>query len=447
MKNQMNGKMTKKRILCIAAMSCVPLVSFAVSSACCAQLSVGERKLQIESFDLVWRTVKETFYDSTLVGVDWQGVYDTLRPRMETARTNDEARAIIDEMIAPLGQSHFIIIPADFYQGSSSDSLFGERGECGFEIRFVGGRVLVVSVKKESPAFAAGVRPGWEVVRIKDVPVEETVRKVERLYKGRSRFEFELVQAVSSLLTGAMGESGTVQFRDGRNRTRNIAIKLMKQRGHFMPAIGNIPPSIIDFEAKRIGEKIGYIRFNSFAQPTYLLQMFSAAIDSFRACDGVIIDLRGNSGGVGGIAVGMIGWFVKEKGKILATLVSRDRTDRISAVPRAATYDGPLAVLIDGCAVSAAEFMAGGLKDIGRARLFGTRTAGFSGRGDLTKLPNGDIFLHAVSQHLRADGVDVEGNGIEPDMEVRQTRESLLAGRDVVIETAAKWIHRQKTND
>jgi carboxyl-terminal processing protease len=438
-------KMVGERSLlrCLAAAACLFLVPCTFSSVANAQLGSTERRLHVESFDLVWKTVKETHYDSTLGGLDWQGIYDKLRPRMDSASTRDEARSIIDEMLVPLGQSHFLIIPGEYYRDEETDTLLAGYGECGFDIRLIDGKIIVTSVMKESPAFAAGVRAGWEVVRINAVPVTETMRRIERLYKGKSRFEFELVHAISSSLTGVVGESGPVQFRDGRDRTRKLTIALTNKRGHYMPAVGSIPPSIIDFEAMKLGGTVGYIRFNAFAQPAYLMQMFNAAIDSFRTCDGLIIDLRGNSGGMGAIAVGMTGWFVTEKGKSLATLVSRDRTDRISAIPRATTYAGPLAVLIDGCAVSAAEFMAGGLKDIGRARLFGTRTAGFSGRGDLTKLPNGDIFLHAVSQHLRADGVDVEGNGIEPDVEMRLTRKSLLEGRDVVLEAALGWLRDQ----
>jgi carboxyl-terminal processing protease len=163
-------------------------------------------------------------------------------------------------------------------------------------------------------------------------------------------------------------------------------------------------------------------------------------MDTLRAADGVILDLRGNSGGIGGIAVSMAGWFVAEKGKVLATIASRDRADRIPVVPRSKTYAGPLVVLVDGLSASAAEFLAGGLQDLGRARLFGARTAGFSGRGELLELPNGDIFMHMTAQHLRADGTDVEGNGIAPDGAAPHTRASQLTGKDAALEAALEWL-------
>ncbi len=402
--------------------------------------SRDERELNLASFDLVWRTVKDTYPDSTLGGLDWTGIRDGLRPRMESAATIDEARGVIEEMLAPLNQSHFMLIPKDYYEGERTDSALAGFGVCGFNVRLVDGAVLVTSVLPDSPASAAGVRPGWEVLRIDGVPVRRTMDEIAALYKGRSRLEFELVHTLYSDLSGEVGDKGPVVFRDGEGREREIEIALMKRPGHYVPAYGNLGPAFVDFEAKKLDGNVGYIRFNGFAGVVYLSSAFNGAMDSLRTADGVILDLRGNSGGIGGIAVSMAGWFVAEKGKSLATIASRNRADRIPVVPRTRTYAGPLAVLVDGLSASAAEFLAGGLQDLGRARLFGARTAGFSGRGGLLELPNGDIFMHVTAQHLRADGTDVEGNGIVPDGAAPHTRASLLAGKDAALEAALDWL-------
>ncbi len=402
--------------------------------------SRDDRELNLASFDLVWKTVKDTYPDSTLGGLDWTGIRDGLRPRMESAATIDEARGVIEEMLAPLNQSHFMLIPKDYYEGERTDSALAGFGVCGFDVRLVDGAALVTSVLPDSPAFAAGVRPGWEVLGIDGVPVRRTMDEIAALYKGRSRFEFELVHTLYSDLSGEVGDKGPVVFRDGEGREREIEIALMKRPGHYVPAYGNLGPAFVDFEAKKLDGNVGYIRFNGFAGVVYLSSAFNGAMDTLRAADGVILDLRGNSGGIGGIAVSMAGWFVAEKGKSLATIAGRNRADRIPVVPRTRTYAGPLAVLVDGLSASAAEFLAGGLQDLGRARLFGARTAGFSGRGGLLELPNGDIFMHVTAQHLRADGTEVEGNGIAPDGAAPHTRVSLLAGEDAALEAALEWL-------
>ncbi len=405
-----------------------------------AQAIGDERERNLASFDLVWKTVKDTYPDSTLGGLDWAGMRDRFRPRMESAATIDEARAVIGEMLASLNQSHLMLIPRDYFKGERTDSALSGMGVCGFDVRPVDGAVLVTSVRPDSPASAAGVQPGWEVLRIDGVPVRETTDEIAALYKGRSRFEFELVHTLYSDLSGEAGDSVSVAFRDGKGLEREMEIALMKRPGRYVPAYGNLGPAFIDFEAKKLDGNVGYIRFNGFAGVVYLSSAFNGAMDTLRTSRGVILDLRGNSGGIGGIAVSMAGWFVAEKGKSLATIASRDRVDRIPVVPRAKMYGGPLAVLVDGLTASAAEFLAGGLQDIGRARLFGARTAGFSGRGELLELPNGDLFMHVTARHLRADGTDVEGKGIAPDVAAPHTRASLLAGKDAALEAALRWI-------
>lgn len=406
-----------------------------------AEQAIGdERERNLASFDLVWQTVKDTYPDSTIGGLDWTGMRDRLRPRMEAAATIDEARAVIEALIEPLNQSHFMLIPRDYFEGERTDSALAGLGVCGFDVRLVDGAALVTSVLPESPARAAGVRPGWEVLRIGGAPVRETIDEIAALYGGRSRFEFEVVHTLYSELSGEAGDRIPVVFRDAEGRERELEIALVKRPGRYVPAYGNLGPAFVDFEAKRIGGDVGYIRFNSFAGVVYLSSAFNGAMDSLRTSRGVILDLRGNSGGIGGIALSMAGWFVAEKGKSLATIASRGRVDRIAVVPRSRTYAGPLAVLVDGLTASAAEFLAGGLQDLGRARLFGSRTAGFSGRGGLLELPNGDVLMHVTAQHLRADGTDVEGKGIAPDTAAPRTRASLLEGQDAALDAARDWL-------
>jgi carboxyl-terminal processing protease len=403
-------------------------------------VSPDERERNLASFDLVWKTVKDTNPDSTIGGLDWAGMRDALRPRMESAATIDEARAVIQDLLEPLNQSHFMLIPGEYFEGERTDSALAGLGVCGFDVRLMDGAVLVTSVLPDSPAHAAGVRPGWEALRVDGAPVRETIDEIAAVYRGRSRFEFELVHTLYSDLSGEAGDRIPVAFRDDEGRVRELEIALVKRPGHYVPAYGTLGPAFVDFQAKRLDGNVGYIRFNGFAGVVYLSSAFNGAMDTLRTSRGVILDLRGNSGGIGGIALSMAGWFVAEKGKSLATIASRDRVDRIAVVPRARTYAGPLAVLVDGLSASAAEFLSGGLQDLGRARLFGSRTAGFSGRGGLLELPNGDVFMHVMARHLRADGTDVEGTGVAPDEEAPQSRASLLAGKDAALEAALRWL-------
>jgi carboxyl-terminal processing protease len=177
------------------------------------------------------------------------------------------------------------------------------------------------------------------------------------------------------------------------------------------------------------------------------MKRFNEAMESFMDADGLVIDLRGNTGGLGGMCLWMAGWLVGQKELSLGTVVMRDNELRLAVIPRATTYQGPVAVLIDGVSASAAEVLSSGLGGLGRARLFGTRTAGASLPAELERLPNGDVLMFPTSRHLTPDGEPVEGQGVTPDVEVPLTREALLEGRDPALEAALSWIRDLPTGE
>jgi carboxyl-terminal processing protease len=112
--------------------------------------------------------------------------------------------------------------------------------------------------------------------------------------------------------------------------------------------------------------------------------------------------------------------------------------------PRFPTYTQPVAILIDGASASTSEIFAGGMKDIGRARIFGTRSAGAALPSIIERLPNGDGFQYATASYVSEGGKPLEGAGVLPDVEVRHSRAALLAGRDEVVEAAVHWIRSQR---
>jgi len=112
--------------------------------------------------------------------------------------------------------------------------------------------------------------------------------------------------------------------------------------------------------------------------------------------------------------------------------------------PRLGAYAGPVAVLVDGLSVSCAEALAGGLQDLGRARLFGTRTAGMALQSAIERLPNGDVFQYVFASYRSAKGRLLEGNGVTPDVEAPPTRAALLRGEDAALQAALDWIQARK---
>jgi carboxyl-terminal processing protease len=171
---------------------------------------------------------------------------------------------------------------------------------------------------------------------------------------------------------------------------------------------------------------------------------FEGIVKNCTSCAGLIIDLRGNPGGIGGMAMGMAGFLVDQPNQRLGIMQTRDVTLNFVINPRPVVFNGPVAVLIDACSASTAEIFAGGLKDLGRARVFGTRSAAAALPSVIERLPNGDGFQYAMANYISAGGKALEGNGVEPDVEVKLTRAELLAGRDSVVDAALDWIRTKK---
>jgi len=170
------------------------------------------------------------------------------------------------------------------------------------------------------------------------------------------------------------------------------------------------------------------------------MDAFGKAIRDCRDCEGLIIDLRGNPGGLGAMAMGMAGYLVDKPGLRLGTMYMRDAPLNFVINPRQPGFKGPVAVLIDGSSASTSEIFAGGLKDLKRARIFGTRSARAALPSVIERLPNGDGFQYAIANYISEGGQTLEAAGVQPDVEVKLTREALLDGHDPVIDAALEWI-------
>ena len=108
--------MEKRLHLVGAAAAIIIAMLISISRAACAQLTTEETRLNLDSFEQVWTTIRDQHFDPTFGGLDWQAVHNELRPKMEGAGNAQEARTVLTQMISRLGLSHFSVIPADVYK-------------------------------------------------------------------------------------------------------------------------------------------------------------------------------------------------------------------------------------------------------------------------------------------------------------------------------------------
>jgi carboxyl-terminal processing protease len=410
----------------------VALLLLLASIPAFAQLTAEQKQLNLASFEAVWAAVHEKHWEEKPAGLDWQAIHEEYRPQVEAATSTDAARAIMRHMLGRLHQTHFAIFPAPVYQ--ALDPSGAGDGWPGFEAHVLNGRVIVTE-----SLIPETVKLGWEVLQTNGVDVPPLLAK---LAADPAIHELQLERAIAARLSGPIGTTRPIVFADATNTRVTREVKMIPPRGDFA-GFGNLPPQPVFFASKVIGNS-GYIRFNMFLDLLHVMTAFGDSVQKCAHCDGIVIDLRGNPGGIGGMAMGMAGWLVNEPGLRLGTMYMRGVTLNFAINPRTEAYGGPVAILVDGSSASTSEIFAGGLKDLHRARIFGTLTAAAALPSVITRLPNGDGFQYAVANYISEGGQALEGNGVTPDIEVKLTREELLAGHDSVLDAALDWIRKQK---
>lgn len=416
-------------------------------AAAAAEAVSPERRADVESFDYVWTTIRDKHFDETLGGLDWEAVRAELRPKVVAAETRAEARALMEEMLERLEQSHFGIIPGTAYEAMQSepepDADEGGGGVVGLEIRIdEAGAPVVIAVEPGSPAAKAGVKAGWILERVGDTDLGEVLAKVrEGLPEGPMAPAY-LVGAAAHRLSGPVGSKATVVFLDGKDEEQTVELARVVPSGKSV-AFGNLPAMALRYESRRVGKDVGYIALSAFFDPGEVMKKFSADVAAFADARGIIVDLRGNPGGLGAMAMGMGGWFVTEPNLSLGTMITRETELKFVLNPQPSPFTGPLAILIDELSMSTSEIMAAGLQDLGRARIFGRPSPGAALPSVIERLPNGDGFQYAFANYISAGGGTPEGHGVIPDQVVPIDRQALISGKDPVIEAALSWIHSQ----
>jgi carboxyl-terminal processing protease len=416
-------------------------VVFATSAADRYALTPGERQLNVNSFEYVWKTVRDKYWDPKMGGLNWQAVHDELLPKVEKAGYNDKARDVMTNMLERLKQTHFGIFPADVYK--EMDSPGSRDGNPGIDVRVIDSKAVVTSVDPGSPAAVRGVKPGWLITRVEGKDVLPGIRKIQEGFGKSTLLDVMLSRSVTSRLYGKVSKAVTVDLMDEKDQSVGLELERAKPRG-TMATLGYLPPMYFWAEGHKIKPDIGYVRFNLFFEPETLVKTVEEMVKACGDCAGFVIDLRGNPGGIGGLAMGVAGWFIDKPDQVLGTMYMRDNTLKFAVSPRPDAFRGPLAVLVDGCSGSTSEIFAGGLKDLKRARIFGTRTAGAALPSVFEKLPNQDGFQYAVANYISQGGKALEGTGVIPDEEVRLTRKQLVDGQDAPLDAAVTWIHTQK---
>jgi len=394
------------------------------------------------SFEEAWSAIDKGDPDPAHGGVDWRAVHDQFAPRAEACTTRESLRGVLQQMLSTLGRSHFGII-----SDQESDRLADARdaapedGTCGMDLRLVESEVIVTAVQEGSPAAAAGVRRGWRVTLVDDErPTPSAWRSDEENLLKRYAHN----ASVRALDLGPAGVASRWSFLDESGTPHALSITRQALPGR-RTKLGLLPEfsvtctdrTLSPEELRTLGVpedlRIGVIAFNVW-MPVLAAEL-DAAVDRLRDRDGIVLDLRGNPGGVGAE-------------DSLGTMRTRDAALEFKANPRRSTADGrtvepfagPLVILVDPLSASTSEIFAAGLQGLGRARVIGRTSAGAALPAQMRELPSGDGLLFAFADFTRPDGRRIEGEGVVPDQVTGTDLAVWRAGGDPDLMAAARWI-------
>ncbi|NOG69679.1 PDZ domain-containing protein [Roseicella sp. DB1501] len=259
-------------------------------------------------------------------------------------------------------------------------------GQTGLGLRLAAGRggaVVIASLTPDSPASEAGLRLGDQVLAVDGTPLS-----------ARD------LAAAAALLEGPVGTEVTLRIQRGRRRFNAYLLR------------STVPPETV--HARR-QEEILWLRLDGFSNATdtrlaeLLQEGFSGTVPR-----GVVLDLRGNRGGLLGQAVAVASAFLAD-GVVARTSGRHPDAARtyISAGPDLAR-GVPLVVLVDGRTASAAEIVAAALSDRGRGVVLGSATTGKGLIQAVVPLPNGGELLVTWSRVLAPRGWPIQGLGVLP---------------------------------
>ncbi|MFI0720104.1 S41 family peptidase [Streptomyces sp. NPDC021224] len=279
------------------------------------------------------------------------------------------------------------------------EALDGRYVGVGLWVRQVdGGRVEIARVQAGSPAASAGLRVGDVLVSIDSTACTGlAVTEVVADLRG-DNVPGSTVTLV--LLRGDRRLSVTVQ----RATLPTEAVTVTHPDGPQGPTL-----VAVDAFSLGAGEQV------------------RAAVRAAR--HGVLLDLRGNSGGLVEEAVATASAVLD--GGLVATYDVHGKQQALYADPGGDTAV-PLVVLVDGGTMSAAEMLAGALQDRGRAVVVGSRTFGKGSVQMPSTLPDGSVAELTVGHYRLPDGRTVDGQGIEPDVQVTGGDDALAEARSVM---------------
>jgi tricorn protease len=380
-----------------------------------AKMTVRRDEEFREMFEQAWRALREHFYDPAFHGANWEAVRAKYRPLVQHVALREDLYALMSLMMGELNASHLGIMGFS----SAPEETTADLGLI-FDDSFRGPGLKIAEVLKLGPADRRGInlKPG-DIVRSID-HVELTDRT-----------------SLSQILNDKVGE--TVALQVTSNPTADMKDPKAFRKVEVQPANRHQIHDLmyerwVDRNAKRVAEvsggKLGYIHIPSMDEAGLDRFVRSLYSDNFDK-EGIVLDVRYNGGGfthdqiLNYLGAREHTSFRQRDGGQGMVLRSRDRK-----------WAKPLVVLINNRSYSDAEIFPSAVRTLGLGKLVGQATGGHVIGTSSIRLIDGTMFRIPRTGVFTLKGVNMEREGVAPDIEVEALPDQLAKGIDTQLDKA-----------
>jgi len=416
-----------------------------------------------EAFDALIEYAREAYVFTDLKGLDWDELSTEFRPLFVAAEENNDNDAYILALRAfiesiPDAHVNFGTPYANAFNQEFQEQVSGGLGFAVTELD--DGRVIVTYLTAGGPAEAEGVELGAELLSISGMEIEEAIQSARAFSAPFSTEEAERIQQVRYVTRFPIGTDVEFTYQNpDADEATTLTITTVQEFESFnaTSVFAGFDDTDLPLNYDFLDNGYAYFKVQTLSGNEGLIfEVFDYFMEQVQlnGTEGIIIDLRQNSGGFSGIGLRMASYFfdeeielyyseefVPELGEFYTYPIPA--TIRPELAPEELRFDGELVVLVGPACSSACEFLGYQLTANDRATVIGQYASGGLAGGWFPLYMPDDVTLALPTNRdidVENGEIIIEGIGIQPDIRVPVTEETIFSDGDPVLEAAVDYL-------